>query len=290
MQQGLSRTARNAGLLIGLLSAWFVLASYQADRGRTVSTARGVVVGAVSPVQRLVAAVVGTVSGVWNGYFDLIGAAAENESLRAERDALEQEVRSYRELRRENERLRSLLRVSEGMPDGWRVATVIGREPSQRYSSLTLDQGSADGVRVDAAVIAPDGSLVGRVVDTGRWTSLVQLVTDPLAGVGARLAVSRATGLVSGTGGARLELRYIDSLTEVLPGEEVLTSGEDGIYPPGLLIGAVESFTFGPPVPGTRSVPLAREQSALFLEIAVRPAVAVDRLENVLVLDVQGEQ
>jgi rod shape-determining protein MreC len=289
MQQGLSRTARNAGLLVGLLTAFFVLASYQADRGRAVSAARGVVVGAVSPVQRIVSGVVGAVAGVWNGYFDLVGASSENERLRAERDALEQQVRSYRELRRENERLRGLLRVTGDVPAGWRVATIIGREPSQRYSALTLDQGSADGVRVDAPVIAPDGSLVGRIVEAGRWTSLVQLITDPLAGVGARLATSRATGLVSGTGGALLDLRYIDSLTEVYTGEEILTSGEDGIYPPGLLIGKVDSFTFGPPVPGTHSVPLTREQSALFLEITVRPAVMVDRLETVLVLDARAE-
>ena len=191
-------------------------------------------------------------------------------------------------MRRENERLRRLLNIVDDVPAGWSVATVIGREPSQRYSSLTLDRGSAAGIRIDATVIAPDGSLVGRIVETGVWTSLVQLVTDPLAGVGARLATSRATGLVSGTGGALLELRYIDSLTEVVPGEVVLTSGEDGIYPPGQLIGQVEAFTFGPPVPWTRSVPLPREQSALFLEITVRPAVAVDRLQTVLVLAPQA--
>lgn len=285
MQQGLSRTARNAGLLIGLLAAWFVLASYQADRARAVSTARGVFVGAVSPIQRLVSGAVGGVASVWNGYFDLVGAAAENDRLRAERDALEQQVRSYRELRRENERLRELLQITAEVPGEWRVADVIGREPSQRYSSLTLNRGRIAGVRVDAAVIAPDGALVGRIVHTGPWTSLVQLITDPLAGVGARLSISRASGLVSGNGSARLDLRYIDSLTEVAPGEEILTSGEDGIYPPGLLIGQVDAFTFGPPVPGTGSVPLVREQSALFLEISVRPAITVDRLETVLILD-----
>ena len=285
MAQGLSRTARNAGLLAGLLVAFFVLASYQADRGRTVSTARGVVVGAVSPVQRLVSGVVGLVTGVWNGYFDLVGAAAENERLRAERDALEQQVRGFRESQRENARLRALLRITDDVPLGWRVGRVVGREPSHRYTSLTIDQGTADGVRVDAVVIAPDGALVGRVVEVGRWTSLVQLVTDRLAGVGARLVTSRATGLASGTGAPALELRYIDSLTQLEVGEEVLTSGEDGIYPPGLLIGEVAAYTFGPPVPGTRSVPLAREQSALFLEVTVRPAIAVDRLETVLILD-----
>jgi rod shape-determining protein MreC len=285
MQQGLSRTARNAGLLVAMLAAFFVLASYQADRARTVSTARSAVVTAVSPVQRLVATVVGGATSIWNSYVALVGAAAENEHLRAERDALERQARRLREMGRENERLRALVGIAKDLAPGWRVARVIGREPTHRYTSLTLDRGTADGVITDAPVIAPDGSLVGRVVEAGRWTSLVQLITDPLAGVGARLSSSRATGMVSGTGGPQLDLRYVNSLTEVQVGEEVLTSGEDAIYPAGLLLGEIASFTFGPPVPGTRSVPLTREQSALFLEIAVTPAIEVDRLETVLILD-----
>jgi rod shape-determining protein MreC len=285
MQQGLSRTARNAGLLAALLTFFFVLASYQADRSRTLSTARSAVAATMSPVQRIVSAAVSAVRSTWRGYFALVGASEENGRLRAERDALELKVRSLAEARRENQRLRELLRMANRAEPGWHAATVIGREPTQRYTSLTIDQGSSDGVRVDAAVIAPDGVLVGRVVETGRWTSLIQLITDPLAGAGARLSASRATGLISGTGSAELELRYVDSLTDVAPGEEVLTSGEDGIYPAGLLVGSVTSVTFGPPVPGTQSVPLARDQSALFLEIRVRPAVDVNRLETVLVLD-----
>lgn len=283
--QPLGRTARNAGLLAGLLVVYFVAISYQANRTRTVSVARDAVLTTVSPVQRLFSGGIAAWSNLWDSYYGLLGAAHENRVLNDEVNALRQQVRSLQELRRENERLRTIAGLDADIIGTGHAARVIGRDATQRFSALTIDRGSIAGVTTDAAVIAPDGAVVGRVVEVTPWTSLVQLITDPLAGAGGRLQSSRATGLVVGANGPRLQLRYVDSLTEVQTGEEVITSGDDGVYPPGLLIGYVVDLQLGAPGSGTPSVTLPREQSALFLEVTVRPAVNVDRLETVLVLD-----
>lgn len=286
--QPLTRTARPAALLIALLVAFFILLSLQVNRGRTLDTARGTVFQIVSPAHRLVTSITSGVGGLWSSYFGLVDAAREAARLRERVGELERRLSGLERAERENIRLRSILGMDEAVTRGHQVARVIGRDIDLRYQSITLDRGSADGVAVDAPVLAPDGSLVGRVVQVARWTSLVQLITDPLAGVGARLVYSRAAGLAAGSNGPELELRYIDTMTEILDDELVVTSGEDGIYPPGLPIGRVVSFEVGPPVPGTPRIPLAREETALFMEIAVRPAVDVTRIEEVLVLHEGG--
>lgn len=283
--QPLGRTARNAGLLAGLLVIYFVAISYQANRSRTVSVARDAVLTTVSPVQRLVAGGVAGLGDIWETYHGLLAAGRQNRVLTEELATLQQQVRSLQELRRENDRLRAIVGLKPEILRAGHAARVIGRDATQRFMALTIDRGSSDGVTTDAAVIAPDGSVVGRVVEVTPWTSLVQLITDALAGAGGRLESSRATGLVVGDDGPRLQLRYIDSLTDVQPGEEVLTSGDDGIYPPGLLIGHVIDLQLGTSTSEGGTGLEAREGSALFLEVAVRPAANVDRLETVFVLD-----
>lgn len=282
--QGLTRNARKAALLIGLLTLFFVLLSWQVNRARALETARGAVFQVMSPLQRIASALSGGVSGLWSGYFALAGATERAAELEGRVRELERELGSLRETARENRRLRAILGMEQATDRPHRVASVVGRDVAARYQSMTLDRGSADGVQLDAPVLAPDGTLVGRVVQVARWTSLVQLLTDPLAGVGARLVYSRSSGLVAGTDGPELELRYIDTMTEILPDELVVTSGEDGIFPPGLPIGRVVRFEVGPPLPGTPRIPLSRDETAMFMEIVVAPAVDVTRLEIVLVL------
>lgn len=276
--------ARKVGLVTGLLLLFFVMLTYQVSAERTLSTARGAVLGVVSPFHRAVSAAVFGVASVWRGYVGLVGTAARNEELRAENADLQRRLRELQETRHENDRLRALLDLGPASAQGARLARVVGRDLAHRYQAVILDRGSADGIVLDAPVLSPDGSLVGRVVQVARWTSIVQLITDPLSGVGARLAESRATGLVNGSDGPELELRYINSMTEIRQREPIVTSGEDGLYPAGIRVGTVASFTVGPPVPGTPRVPLAREETALFLEVRVRPDVDVLRLETVLVI------
>ena len=281
--QALSRTARNAALLLALLMTFFLVMSLQVNRGRTLATARSAVTGIASPVQRVGSAIGGLVTSTWGRYVWLVTTASENEVLSRRLADLERRVAAGDAAKRENSRLRALLGIHAQLPGEWVGAGVAGRDFTQRYETVTIDRGSRDGIVRDAAVIGPGGALVGRVVQVSLWTSSVQLITDPLSGVGARLADSRATGLVSGDSSAAMHLDYISTRTDVAVGEAVVTSGEDGIYPADLMIGRVTNVDVGPPVPGTPRVPLMREETALFKVILLEPAIDVLRIETVLV-------
>lgn len=282
--QALSRSARGLGLLVGLLAVFFALLSYQADQARTLGTARSAVVLVTSPAQRLFSLATSGLREAATGWSELFGAAERAETLEGEVAELRREIRSLREAEVENRRLRALLDLRARVDDAGKAAGVIGRDLAHRYETVTLDRGGVDGVAVDSPVLSPSGALVGRVVQVGPLTSIVQLLTGPLSGVGARLAESRATGLAAGDDGPILELRYVDTEVPIREGERILTSGEDGIYPPGIEIGTVLEFSAGSPVPGTPPIPLTREQTALFWEIRVSPSVDVMTLEDVLVL------
>jgi rod shape-determining protein MreC len=281
--QALSRTARNAALLLALLMTFFLVMSLQVNRGSTLAAARGAVTGVASPVQRIGAAVGDLITGTWGRYFGLVGADRENEHLRERVAELERLAASGAAAKRENRRLRELLVDRPDAAGEWTGARVVGRDFTQRYETVTIDRGSRDGVVRDAAIVGAGGALVGRVIEVNLWTSSVQLITDPLSGIGARLAESRATGLAAGNGPGPLQLNYISSRAMVAVGEAVVTSGEDGIYPPDLVLGTVAGIGIGPPVPGTPLVPLMRDATALFKLIDVVPAIDVLALENVLV-------
>lgn len=280
----MTRTTRSAALVFGLLAFFFLLMSYQVNRARTLATARGAVTGLVSPFQRVAASATIGVRSAWNRYVGLLGSADESERLRQENAQLQRQLAAAATAQHENRRLRAMLRITKTAPGAWTAASVVGRDLAHRYQSLQLDRGSADGVGVDDAVISPEGALVGRVIQVSRWTSAVQLLTDALSGVGARLGESRASGLLAGADGPLLELRFIQTLDDVLVGETVETSGEDGIYPAGIPVGEVTRAGVGPALPGTPPVPLSRDETALFMQIEVQPRVDIMRLEDVLVL------
>jgi len=146
------------------------------------------------------------------------------------------------------------------------VVRVIGRDPTKSHQSLTIDKGRAHGIQPDAPVITPQG-VVGRVIYAGNFSAVVQLITDSQSGAGVLVLPNRRLGIIRGTGGSELELDYIDDDTDVKEGDELITSGQDRIYPRGLPVGVI-SFV------GSRK--------GLFKEIRIRPKVDMARLEELL--------
>jgi len=174
---------------------------------------------------------------------------------------------------RENERLRQMV----GYParNRWRLrpARVIGRDPSSWWQAVHLDVGAGDGVITNLAVLAPEG-LVGRVAEVGPSTCRVVLIGDPNCPVSAALAESRETGIVKGASagefrGAVVDLSYLSRDAVVRPGQKVVTSGQGGIYPPGILVGEVID---------SRMV-----EAGIYLEARVRLAVALAAIDHVWV-------
>ena len=135
-------------------------------------------------------------------------------------------------------------------------------------STLTIDKGTRQGLRPDMAVIAPAG-VVGRIVVPSAQAAKVQLLIDRNAAAGAIIERSRAQGVVVGEGDQRLRMEYVSEVADVVVGDVVVTSGIDGIFPKGFIIGRVDAV---------------EKSGGTYKRITVKPAVDFSSLEDVLVV------
>jgi len=131
-----------------------------------------------------------------------------------------------------------------------------------------FDKGTLYALQPDMAVIAP-GGVVGRVVIPTLRSSKVQLLVDRNAAVGALIERSRAQGVAMGSGDQRLKLEYVSETADVVVGDQVVTSGIDGIFPKGFTIGSVD---------------VVEKSGPSYKRITIKPAVDFSSLEEVLVV------
>jgi rod shape-determining protein MreC len=226
-----------------------------------------------SPFQRVTSGAGSTGVGFFRYLGDLRHAAAENEGLRRRVDEMEIELRNARETKDENERLKGLLNLKDDNKYDLVAARVIARDPSLWFDTVTINRGSSSGIELNMPVVT-QGGIVGRVVATSPWTAQIMLITDEKAAAGAvvgQLGASNALGSVKGLGeGGLVEMRYVSGLEEVKTGDYVVTTGQDGIYPPGLSVGAVIDVKHG-----------SATQPHV---IHIKPSARLDELEEVAVL------
>jgi rod shape-determining protein MreC len=262
---------RNLVVLVGVLFAQVLGLAVQVRRTTDNEPTRLIriwAVGTVTPLERLLMWTQTSTGNLWHNYFYLRGVRAENRSLKAqiERMSLEQ-VRMSQDADQAR-RLQALLAFKEQFISQTMAAQVIGSSGSELSRSVYIDKGEHDGIKPDMAVITVDG-IVGKVLRVYRSTSLVLLIDDQTSGVGSILDKTRLQGILRGTPSGELVLEKVMSDETVSPGELVLTSGGDGIFPKGLLVGKVTKASPG---------------SELFLNIRVRPAADLSKLEEVLVV------
>jgi len=262
---------RNASLLVLLLVAQVVGLGVQLRRSTEAGGTRLIrswVVSAITPLEK---ALVGTNQGVrnvWRNYLYLRGVRQENRDLKAQIERLRIEQVRLSEDAAQARRLQALLGFKEQYIAQTVAAQVIGSSGSDQSHVIYIDKGANDGIKPDMAVITPDG-IVGKVLRVVHSSSQVLLINDPSSGVGAILQTSRLQGILQGTAAGEVMLRYVMSDEKVAPGEQVLTSGGDRIFPKGLPVGTVEQTNPG---------------SDLFLNIRVKPAADLSRLEEILVV------
>lgn len=255
-------------LLVIVVAAQVLLLAVQIKREQDVRLIRMWAVAIVTPLQRAGAYLIDSVSGAWGGYFALRNAHRENEALQAELSELRMRVQRLEGRAVEADRLAALLAFRDAHPDAPLLAArVIAASPGATTKTIYVSRGEVDGVRKDMGVITADG-VVGKVLEAYPNTAQVLLLTDRESGVGARLQNSRTTGVVRGTGGAEVLMDYVINDQEVAPGETIVTSGQDRIFPKDLSVGTVIEAKAGSP----------------FKVIRVRPAARVERLEEVFVL------
>jgi len=164
--------------------------------------------------------------------------------------------------------LQQLLDLRESLKLSTMAAAVIAGGASPEFRTITIDKGTGDGIAPDMAVISPVG-VVGRVVLPTPRAAKVQLLIDRDAAAGAIVERSRAQGVLVGTGTERLRLDHVPGTAEIKVGDRVVTSGIEGIYPKGFVIGQIESF---------------ERRAGEFTAVMIRPAVEFSNLEVVLVV------
>jgi len=258
---------RNISVLAAVLFAQLLLLGYQIRNDRDVRLIRMWGVTAITPVARGLHGTHTFISHLWNRYFWLHGARRESESLQAEVGRLRLENQSLRNQLETAGRLEILVSYQRQIPSRTLVASVIGAGANPNSRVVFLDKGSTDGVAPGMAVLTPDG-VVGKIQSVFPGSSLVLLISDSHSAAGVLLAKSRVHGILKGTGLHEARIDHIPNEEKVAPGEIIYTSGEDRIYPKGLLVGTVASAQPG------------RD----FQNIAVHPGARLNRLEEVLVV------
>lgn len=166
----------------------------------------------------------------------------QNEALRRENDRLRVLALQVTELTRENDRLRQL--TGQKIRSQWKLklAHVSMRDPANWWRTVQIDLGSRDGVTENRPVLTAEG-LVGRVQSVGLTHSQVVLLGDPKCSVAARVSNETRDAGVLGTSGpfdtSLVEMSYLPRNAALKSGQEVVTSGEGGIFPKGIPIGRI---------------------------------------------------
>ncbi len=233
----------------------------------SVSRHLGMVV--VSPLQKIVTVSIRSLRSMWLQYFFLISTEKENDVLKKKPAGFLYEANRCAEKEISNERFRKLLDFKTASGLFTISAEVIGKDPSQWYKTFVIDKGVSEGVTKGLPVVVPEG-IVGQVIDASDHYSKVLLIIDSNSAVDALVQQTRAHGIIKGDSENRCLLNYVSRKEIVNIGDSVVSSGLDGVFAKGLLIGKVTDIILS--------------KSGIFQEIEVSPFVDFDKIEEVLVV------
>lgn len=221
------------------------------------------------PLQMAAQGTANWVVGIQENYLTMSGFKAENERLRRRIQELEVERQRLLEADAVNRKLRQLLEFRSQLPSKAVTASIIANSASSWFQGCILDKGSADGVQKNMAVVTPLG-VVGKVVSVTKRSAKVILLTDANSGIDVLVQRTRSRGIVSGSLDNGTVLKYVKRSEDVQVGDRLITSGVDGVFPKGLLVGTV--------------IKVNKQHLGLFQSVEVLPAVQSSRVEEVLVV------
>jgi rod shape-determining protein MreC len=262
---------RNLTILVGVLFLQVLGLAVQVKRSADAENTRLIrvwAVGAITPFERGLIWVQNGTNNLLHSYFFLRGVRAENRQLKDQIEQMKLEQARLSEEAIQAERLQSLLAFKQQFIAKTVAAQVIGSSGSDLSRSIYIDKGESAGLKPDMAVITA-GGIVGKVWLVYPSTSLVLMINDQSSGVGVFLEKSRLQGVLRGSPNGELILERVMSDEQVAPGEALLSSGGDQIFPKGLPVGTVSKVDPG---------------KEMFLSIKVKPAADLNRLEEVLVV------
>lgn len=258
-------------VLTALIFFQLILISTQVPLGYGENYFEKAVFSIFSPVQHGILSLSRSIGEFWKNYFYLQNVQSQNRKMKDEMFFLRQENNLLRNalenLRSAKEIEESLLRLHENIL----VAQVIGFDASNFYKSATINKGSLDGLKKDMIVLDKNGSLVGRIINpVALKESRVQLITDNESGVGVFSQSKKVMGILSGDDKGNCFLEYIHVTTEdIYEGEDIITSGKDGLFPSGIKVGKIVSIT---------------TSTSLFKQVKIEPYFDIRDLDRVAVI------
>lgn len=228
-----------------------------------------IVMPLASPFQEYADSCFRKIRECWRRYFAIVSVSDENRRLLTQLRLAETFQNRNTELELANARLRDLLVLRRTIDDPALAAEVIARDPSPWYRSMTVNKGKSDGVRKGMPVIVPEGA-AGLISHVSDRHSRVLLITDPSSAVDAIVQRTRTRGIVRGESPGLCTCEYVLRRHEISPGDILVSSGLDGIFPKGLRLGKV-----------TEVMPVS---SGIFQEIRLAPFADFEKLEEVLII------
>jgi rod shape-determining protein MreC len=267
----ISFVRRNQVLLSAFLSVLFSLYIIApAAKGHLRTDPIGpLLIAVMRPFQSGIQMTISGIRQVFLNYAALRGLTAENAKLKGRIQELEAERNRHLEDESINRRLRELMEFRLYLPSGAVTASVISNSASTWFNILILDKGKKDGVEKGMGAVSPLG-VVGQVVSVTSRSAKVLLITDSHSGVDAVVQRSRARGIVAGSLESGPIMKYVKRSDDLKEGDRLVTSGLDGVFPKGLLIGAVSKVN--------------KKSFGLFQYVEVTLAVDPARIEEVLVV------
>jgi len=191
----------------------------------------------------------------------------ENKILWERLDLLTRMAEEAQAVNDENARLKNLLNFQKTISYVSIAAEVIGRDPSNWSNSIIIDKGTSNGIKQNMAVMSMRG-LVGRIVEAGRNSSKVLLITDPNLKVGVMILRNRQGGVMVGRPGGRCKVVYISLDSDAKAPDKIMTAGFGSVFPKGILIGSIEK--------------VGKEEGRLYKYAIVKPSQDLSKLEEVL--------
>lgn len=265
-------------LLVLLVAHWLVVSLNEAPGQSGKRLIQVWVLAVFAPVQEATTLVTTTIGYAWSNYFSMRDAREENKTLREKNAQLESELARARDAQRRLGNLEAEINLKQTQPWQSVQAQVVARDANQWFNSVVISRGSFAGISEGQPVVTSAG-LVGRIIQAAPNAARVQLLTDSQFGAGAvigQLAESRVLGVVKGKNASLCEMKIVSGSAQIQPGEKVLTSGQDGIYPRGLIIGEVAR--------------VVADAGGNPTQVEIAPAAPLLKLEVVSVLLVSKEQ
>lgn len=246
-----------------------ILISVSSRHPDATEGASSITIAVVSPFQEAVTGSISFARDIWKYYFSLASTAKENENLKKSLAQAAEKNNQCIENELSNQRLRKFLSFQNTRTIKTVSAEVIGKDPSPWFKTIIIDKGRADGIQKGFPIVVPEG-IAGQVMAVSAHYAKVLLIIDRNSAIDALVQRSRARGIIRGRSAESCSLNYVLRKNDVRVGDEVVSSGIDGVYPKGLRIGYISS--------------VIRRNSGMFQTVDITPSVDFEKLEEVLVI------